>query len=155
MKKFFVRLCNVLLIVAALLAYNRQAIANEAADAAAKAEADAINAEVEAAWAAIAAAEEAAEAARVYDDGTYQGTAEGYGGDITVEVTITNDRISAIEIVSAKEEDEAYLAAAENVLTRILNAQSTDVDTITGATFSSGGLLNATAQALESAKKAE
>ena len=83
-----------------------------------------------------------------YGNGTYQGTATGFGGDITVEVTITDGRIAAVDILSAEKEDSAYLTMANDIIPEILDAQSADVDTISGATFSSTGIKNATAQAL-------
>ena len=101
--------------------------------------------------AACAAPEIAAEAGETggsYTDGTYQGTATGFGGDITVEVTITDGRIAAVDILSAEKEDSAYLTMANDIIPEILDAQSADVDTISGATFSSTGIKNATAQAL-------
>ena len=111
-------------------------LAHEQTDAAAKAEADRKNAEI---------AAEAGETGGSYTDGIYQGTATGFGGDITVEVTITDGRIAAVDILSAEKEDSAYL---NDIIPEILDAQSADVDTISGATFSSTGIKNATAQAL-------
>ena len=150
MKKFLIRSCNVLVIVAALLGYNYVARAHEAQDAEAKAEADAVNAEVEAA---ISAAADGAAAEDVLKDGVYQGTAAGFGGDITVEVTVENGRITDVAIISADNEDGAYLAMAEDIIDSILEAQSADVDTISGATFSSSGIKNAAAGALEQAQR--
>ena len=121
MKKFWIRTINVCVIVAALIGYSKVTLAHEQTDAAAKAEADRKNAEI---------AAEAGETGGSYTDGIYQGTATGFGGDITVEVTITDGRIAAVDILSAEKEDSAYL------------------DTISGATFSSTGIKNATAQAL-------
>ncbi|MCD7982151.1 MAG: FMN-binding protein [Clostridiales bacterium] len=145
MKKFLIRTCNVIAIVIALLGYNHVARAHEAQDAEAKAEADAANAEVEAA---LGASEEGA-----YTDGVYQGTAAGFGGDITVEVTIEDGRITDLTVVSAENEDGAYLTMAEDIIDSILEAQSADVDTISGATFSSSGIKNAAAGALEQAQQ--
>ena len=71
-----------------------------------------------------------------------------FGGDITVEVTITDGRIASVDILSAEKEDSAYLTMAKDIIPEILDAQSADVDTISGATFSSTGIKNATAQAL-------
>ena len=135
MKKFWIRMINVCVIVAALIGYSKVTLAHEQTDAAAKAEADRKNAEI---------AAEAGETGGSYTDGTYQGTATGFGGDITVEVTITDGRIAAVDILSAEKEDSAYLT----IIPEILDAQSADVDTISGATFSSTGIKNATAQAL-------
>ena len=88
----------------------------------------------------------------VYKDGTYTGEAEGYGGTIQVEVTLTGDEITSINVVSAPGEDSAYLSQAESVINSVISAQSTDVDTVSGATFSSTGILNAVDEALGKAE---
>ena len=139
MKKFIIRIINVCVIVAALFGYNKVTMAHEQTDAEAKAEADRQNAEI---------AAQAGESDGSYKDGTYQGTATGFGGDITVEVTIADGKITDVEILSAEKEDSAYLTMAKDMIPEILDAQSADVDTISGATFSSTGIKNATAQAL-------
>ena len=88
----------------------------------------------------------------VYKDGTYTGEAEGYGGTIQVEVTLAGDEIKSINVVSAPGEDSAYLSQAESVINSVISAQSTDVDTVSGATFSSTGILNAVDEALGKAE---
>lgn len=88
----------------------------------------------------------------VYKDGTYTGEADGYGGTIQVEVTLASDEITSINVVSASGEDSAYLSQAESVIDSIISAQSTDVDTVSGATFSSTGILNAVDDALGKAE---
>lgn len=95
------------------------------------------------------AAEEATEVA--YKDGTYTGEAQGFGGPVDVEVIIENGKISEINITSAEKEDGAYLSMAEDIIPTIIEAQSADVDTISGATFSSTGIKEAVTQALEEA----
>lgn len=87
-----------------------------------------------------------------YKDGTYTGSAQGFGGDITVSVTLKADEITAITVDSAPGEDSAYLSQGENVINSIISAQSTDVDTISGATFSSTGIINAVVDALGKAE---
>ena len=94
-------------------------------------------------------AEEATEVA--YKDGTYTGEAQGFGGPVDVEVIIENGKISEINITSAEKEDGAYLSMAEDIIPTIIEAQSADVDTISGATFSSTGIKEAVTQALEEA----
>ena len=94
----------------------------------------------------------AADSDNVYKDGTYTGEAEGYGGTIQVEVTLSDDEITSINVVSASGEDSAYLYQAEGVIDSIISAQSTDVDTVSGATFSSTGMLNAVDDALGKAE---
>ena len=98
------------------------------------------------------ASDDAADADNVYKDGTYTGEADGYGGTIQVEVTLASDEITSINVVSAPGEDSAYLSQAESVIDFILSAQSTDVDTVSGATFSSTGILNAVDEALGKAE---
>lgn len=95
------------------------------------------------------AAEEATEVA--YKDGIYTGEAQGFGGPVDVEVIIENGKISEINITSAEKEDGAYLSMAEDIIPTIIEAQSADVDTISGATFSSTGIKEAVTQALEEA----
>ena len=95
------------------------------------------------------ATEEATES--VYKDGTYTGEAQGFGGPVDVEVIIGNGKISEINITSAEKEDGAYLSMAEDIIPTIIEAQSADVDTISGATFSSTGIKEAVTQALEEA----
>lgn len=88
-----------------------------------------------------------------YKDGTYYGTGEGYKGDIKVSVTISNKTIREIVVTDTKD-DEAFFSRAKSVLNSILNKQSTSVDTVSGATFSSTGLIDAVNAALLEAKKA-
>ena len=89
-----------------------------------------------------------------YKDGTYTGEAQGFGGPVDVEVIVENGMISEINITSAEKEDGAYLWA-EDIIPTILEAQSAEVDTISGATFSSTGIKEAVAQALEEAANQE
>ena len=88
----------------------------------------------------------------VYTDGTYTGSAQGFGGAITVQVTLANDEITDIQVTGAPGEDSAYLSQAEGVISSIISAQSTDVDTVSGATFSSTGIINAVVDALGKAE---
>lgn len=88
----------------------------------------------------------------VYKNGTFEGSGTGYGGTITVQVTLQDDEITNVTVVSAPGEDSAYLSQGENVISSIISAQSTDVDTISGATFSSTGILEAVNDALTKAE---
>ena len=92
------------------------------------------------------------DADNVYKDGTYTGEAQGFGGTIQVQVTLASDEITDIQVTSAPGEDSAYLSQGEGVISSILSAQSTDVDTISGATFSSTGIINAVVDALGKAE---
>lgn len=88
-----------------------------------------------------------------YKDGTYTGEADGFGGTVKVEVIVKKQKIKEVNIVSADGEDGSYLTMAKDIIPKILDAQSAEVDTISGATFSSTGIKNATKQALEKAVK--
>ena len=96
--------------------------------------------------------EESDASENVYKDGIYTGSAQGFGGAITVQVTLANDEITDIQVTSAPGEDSAYLSQGEGVISSIISAQSTDVDTVSGATFSSTGIINAVVDALGKAE---
>lgn len=153
MKQFMVRSLNLLLIMAILVGYQGQALGRAAAVSA--------HQELEAAAAGLAAqyeqeaqsdAQSAEPPGGVYADGVWEGTAEGFGGPITVRVTVSDGRITDIQVVSAEGEDPAYFATAQEVLPALIQTQGSDVDAVSGATFSSTGLIQATAKALEGAK---
>ena len=86
-----------------------------------------------------------------YKDGTYTGSAQGFGGDIKVKVTVSGQKITVIDITEASGEDEAYLSMAKDIISTMLDKQTADVDTVSGATYSSTGIKNAVTQALEGA----
>lgn len=85
-----------------------------------------------------------------YRDGTYYGTGKGFGGTLKVEVVISGGRIGSIRVVESKD-DAAYLNRASALLDTMLDTQSTNVDTISGATYSSKGLISAVRNALKQA----
>lgn len=80
-------------------------------------------------------------------DGVYYGSAEGYQSIITVAVTVADGRITDIKIVSHAD-DQTYVDRAMKETQIIINAQSTDVDTVSGVTFSSTGIREAVKDAL-------
>lgn len=86
-----------------------------------------------------------------FHDGVYTGSAQGFGGTITVRVQIGDGEIRSVNVVSHDGETPAYYAKAKAVIAEILKKQSTDVDTVSGATYSSTGILNAVADALNKA----
>ena len=75
-------------------------------------------------------------------DGVYKGTGTGYAGDITVSVQIKDKQIVAIDILSSSD-DAAFFNRAKAVIDRIIESQTLDVDTVSGATFSSNGIISA------------
>ena len=83
----------------------------------------------------------------VLADGVYEGSAQGYKSTITVSVTVSGGAVTDIEVVG--ESDTAnYFSQAEAVLDDIVSRQSLDVDSVSGATYSSEGLINAVYDAL-------
>ncbi len=86
----------------------------------------------------------------IYLDGIYTAEAMGFEGQITVQVTVAEDKITDITILSAEDEEE-YLSRAKQVVPAILEGQSPNVDAISGATYSSTGILNAVKLALAKA----
>lgn len=83
-----------------------------------------------------------------YTDGTYTGTGTGLRGDTNVTVTVSNGVITSI-IIDSYEDDEQYFSRAQNtIIDEILSSQSTSVSTVSGATFSSNGILEAVSDAL-------
>uniref|UniRef100_UPI003FEED45B FMN-binding protein n=1 Tax=Anaerobutyricum hallii TaxID=39488 RepID=UPI003FEED45B len=81
-------------------------------------------------------------------DGTYKGSANGYGGKVTVNVTVSKKTMTAIDIVSAPGETDSFFQSAKGVIDEMLTAQSTDVDVVSGATYSSNGIIGAVKNAL-------
>lgn len=86
-----------------------------------------------------------------YADGTYTGSGTGFGGTITVQVTVTDHKIAAINIVDASNETASYFANAQGVISKILASQSPNVDAVSGATYSSNGIITAVQNALSQA----
>ena len=88
-----------------------------------------------------------------YPDGTYYGVAEGYLGDVKVAVVLKNKTIQSVQILE-NEDDAAFFNRARAVVNNIVKNQTTGVDVVSGATYSSNGIINAVKAALESAKAA-
>ena len=103
---------------------------------------------------AISSLKEVDDSDAVYQDGTYEGSAQGFGGTITVRVTIQNGEIADIVIVSASNETPEYFGRAKAVINSILNGQTTNVDVVSGATYSSNGIIQAVRNALGKAAAA-
>ncbi len=83
-----------------------------------------------------------------FKNGTYTGTAQGFRGQIAVSVQVTNGNISEITVTSAND-DSAFLAKAQQkVIPAIIAEQDVKVATVSGATFSSQGIIDAVSDAL-------
>ncbi|MDR1042342.1 MAG: FMN-binding protein [Clostridiales Family XIII bacterium] len=149
------------IIVAVIFYYNQMVKLNEELlEANAAIEEMSVTLEqVTAAAAAAAAATSEVEAAPVdapqgkYKDGVYSGTAKGYGGPVTTEVTIESGFIVGIQITSSDGEDAAYYNMCLGILDDIAKEQSADVDTVLGATLTAKGIIGGAAEALAQAEK--
>lgn len=143
-QNFLLRAANLLLILAVLWQYQQVAVVRAAAAAERQQEID----EVEAYNASILQAEQEAEAEPGLRDGAYEGSAFGFGDLITVSVTIQGGRMTDISVLDASGEDRPYYNQSLPLLDQMLSSQSTEVDTVSGATLTSEGLIGAVADAL-------
>ncbi|MBQ8063331.1 MAG: FMN-binding protein [Clostridia bacterium] len=152
-KSFLLRLVSLVVIVAALLAYNGVTASRlEAEEEAAQAVASALsNADTSTVDSGSEGDSTPTEPAGLYKDGTYEGEAQGYGGPVRVSVVVSGGNITSVAVLSHSGEDEAYYSMAEKIIPNVISSQSTAVDTASGATFSSNGILNAVDKALEGA----
>jgi uncharacterized protein with FMN-binding domain len=148
MHTFWIKTCNLLVLAALIFGYNAVLHRRSQEETITKLQNELTQQETE------DSAASDAEAVSPYADGTYNGEAQGYGGTVSVAVTIQDGTITDVAIVSAKQEDAAYFDAAKGVIDEILEAQTTAVDTVSGATFSSNGILHAVADALGKAEQA-
>ena len=146
MKDFWIRVVSLLLITGLLVDYNLILQAREKDEKILE-----LTAELEQANRLVTSGDTSAAGVPSYVDGTYTGEAEGFGGTVAVEVTVKDGKITGVEVTSAEKEDGAYLSMAKDIISEILEAQSADVDTVSGATFSSTAIRDASAQALEKA----
>lgn len=86
-----------------------------------------------------------------FTPGTYTGVAAGKNGDITVEVTFSADAIESITVVSHSETPSLSDGAIANIPTQIVESQSLGVDAVSGATYTSNGIIDAVADAVKQA----
>lgn len=87
-----------------------------------------------------------------YKDGTYTGVGRGFRPNLKVSVTVSGGKISNIEILSHDESRGYYEQPFDIVPKEIIQSQSTNVDTVSGATRSSNGIISAVEDALRQAK---
>lgn len=90
-----------------------------------------------------------------WKDGTYTGSGKGFGGNISVEVTVKDGKITSIKVTSAPGEGSSYLSKAKGLISKMISGQTTNVDAASGATYSSNGLINAVRSALSKAGGSE
>lgn len=83
-----------------------------------------------------------------FTDGVYTGTGTGYRGDTNVSVTVSGGRITDITVTSYQDDGQFFNRAKSGIISSVIEQQSTNVDTVSGATFSSNGLIEAISNAL-------
>lgn len=86
-----------------------------------------------------------------WKDGTYAGRGTGFGGTIRVQVTISDGKMTQIDDVNHAGETPSYYKKAAAIIPRIIKAQTPNVDTVSGATYSSLGIREAVINALNKA----
>jgi len=88
-----------------------------------------------------------------YADGTYTGSGMGFRGITTVTVTVSGGKITDISVISYHDDKSYFRLASSTIISRIINSQSVNVTAVSGATYSSEGIIDAVAEALKSAVK--
>lgn len=149
MKDFWIKLVSILAMGGILLNYNHVLEARQKDEQILE-----LTAELAGAKARIEAKAEDqqdADSVLLMQDGVYEGEAQGFGGTVKVEVSIEDGSLKDVQVVEAEGEDNAYLSMAKDIIPAILEARSAEVDLVSGATFSSTAIREATALALEKA----
>lgn len=131
------KVINLVAVVALLLAFSTWATEAQAHDAAVEEQ--------------MIAAERAAHRGPYAVDGVFSGAAEGFGGLVEMQATIEDGYITSVDILDASHEDDAWLDMAIVLLDQIEKEQTTNLDVVSGATYTSAGILNGTAEALRQA----
>lgn len=143
MRTFIIKTLNLVFICGILFGYQQYALAREEKVTAYEEKA----ALAEQAWNEV---ENGSEKDKdTYSDGTHTGSGFGFGGDIEVEVKVEKGKITSAKILSAENETPEYLKEAEKILEDVVAKQTWEVDTVTGATLSSNGILEGVQNALE------
>ncbi|BCZ44900.1 hypothetical protein psyc5s11_09670 [Clostridium gelidum] len=87
-----------------------------------------------------------------YKDGTYTGSGSGFGGTTNISVTISNGKITSVKTISNDDTQQYYNRAIGKITNSVISSQSGSVDTVSGATYSSNGIIEAVKNALSKAK---
>ncbi|TWH60153.1 hypothetical protein DesLBE_4572 [Desulfitobacterium sp. LBE] len=87
-----------------------------------------------------------------YKDGTYEGVGQGIHGEVKVSVSVAGGKISEVKVTEHHETDGVGTVAAEILPGKILEAQGTEVETVSGATVTSTAIIDGVKKALEQAK---
>lgn len=90
-------------------------------------------------------------------DGVYYGSGTGFGGRLSVKVVVSGNKIADIQVTSHSETLSPinYFANGASVISRILSAQTPNVDKVTGATYTSNAIKTAVYNAIKDAYETE
>ncbi|MBR0229612.1 MAG: flavocytochrome c [Clostridia bacterium] len=83
--------------------------------------------------------------------GQYEETAKGFGGDVTVTITVSESEITDVTVVGDAETPALGGVAIQTLPEEILKAQTPNVDVLSGATVTSNAIITAATKALEAA----
>jgi uncharacterized protein with FMN-binding domain len=89
------------------------------------------------------------------EEKTLTGSAQGYGGEITVTVVVNGEDIVSVEAEGKDETEGVGSLAIDELPDKIAQANSTDVDNVSGATKTSEGIKQAVNNALQSNKQSK
>lgn len=92
---------------------------------------------------------------KLYTAGEYEATSKGFGGDVTVKLTVTESEITSVEIDAPDETETVGGAALDELKQNILNANGEEIDGVTGATVTSSAVSTAYNKAISQAKGEE
>jgi len=81
----------------------------------------------------------------------YLGVGKGNNGDVKVKVTIVDGKLTAVEVAEHQETESISVEAIEKLPAMILEAQSADVDNISGATMTADAIKGAVKDAMTQA----
>ena len=98
-----------------------------------------------------ASGKDANNAELTYTEGTYTGTAEGYNGPLTLDVTFSKSAITDIAVNTSKETDHVGTPAYDIMFADAIAANGSGIDSVTGATFTSRAVKDALNNAAEQA----
>jgi uncharacterized protein with FMN-binding domain len=87
----------------------------------------------------------------LYVSGVYEGRGEGYLGPVILEVTVSSGEILQIDVLQYSDTQGIGTAAFDELNGLVIDANSTDVDIVAGASYSSRGFLEAVEDALKKA----
>lgn len=161
MNRFWIKIVNVILIAGIFLGYNQVLAQRQNAEEISRLEYELSQArqQLETQTAELLQSENAQQEEEKtdlpYADGEFIGSGQGFGGEIRVSVNIIDGTVSSVDVLSAEGEDGTYLDMAMGVIDSVVEEQTDKVDTVSGATFSSRGILSAVAEALEKAEQAK